>query len=911
MTENKKKLTENKKKLTNIEKLNFFQIKDFNETLKKISIEHNTKIAIDKYKHLNTPIEKLKYPNCNVGLLTGIKNNITVVDLDFDINDVEHPFIKQFGVDFIKKFNTLTVKTPRGGYHLYFYYDVDIKQTQSKIGIDIRSDDGYIMVPPSSINGKEYNVINNKPLKIISNTLKTWLLNNIYKKKTETKKTITPKIPLNIPNENEYEIIIEKDEMMNIINKLKVDCNKTDDFRGNYVKWLSVLQACKLLGMQDEFIEWSKKTIHDNFDEDKLYDHWSNSNASISNFLYILSCAGIKNNVYTYKKVPKNSFGKHYQIEVPKLENILKPNINYLIKSDTGTGKTTMFKNYIVQNKLKFISITSRIVLSFEQHESFKECGINVEHYQDKKFEFGDNIIITPESSASLFDYDFSNYVIFLDEFDSILKHVLTSDTLNTNRIQASLTIAKMLMTSKQFICVDADISYISKMFLDSLELQYKFYINKHHHYKNTNVHIINDEKKFYEILKTKDKFILCSDSKTKAEILHDKLKEDTKCNDILLFTSDSIEQYVKLDNHKKIIFSPKIIYGLDSTIERDVFCFFEGNTITPTQMVQQIARCRNINNVYIFFSNKKSKMPSFDDINEAEKFHNENISCYNLEMINIFKKNIDKSIDENKDLIDGSFIKLSSNKLNEIFNKLYINNSYVEDCYNTNKYLHLINILKNRGFIINYTDDKNNAENHKEDKLKIYEDKMNNFDIYNEKNERINEYLKIPLDQIDNYKQYFIDKNLLTTHINISKYFFRDNTNNILNLSTRDDFDINKIKDISLKFALLDDMLKKLELNKTKINSFVPKNNVIDGHEELKERYQKLFRDRSKEVDLSKDIKLYKVVCKIYANLFSFVDFIKDKQINGFKFNLYNLIDDVYNEHKTLYKYRNPRDAI
>ena len=55
------------------------------------------------------------------------KNNISVVDIDFFKKQNKEQiknnlFLKEFGMEFIEKFKTYTVKTQSGGYHLYFKY---------------------------------------------------------------------------------------------------------------------------------------------------------------------------------------------------------------------------------------------------------------------------------------------------------------------------------------------------------------------------------------------------------------------------------------------------------------------------------------------------------------------------------------------------------------------------------------------------------------------------------------------------------------------------------------------------------------------------------------------------------------------------------------------------------------------
>lgn len=97
----------------------------------------------------------------NIAVLAGLRNNITIIDVDLKDKGLEiwKQLVKQF--NFSKKLKTPTVKTPSGGLHIYFRYDASLK-TGSKcvklidddgnkipIGIDIRNDNGYVIAPPS------------------------------------------------------------------------------------------------------------------------------------------------------------------------------------------------------------------------------------------------------------------------------------------------------------------------------------------------------------------------------------------------------------------------------------------------------------------------------------------------------------------------------------------------------------------------------------------------------------------------------------------------------------------------------------------------------------------------------------------------------------------------------------------
>lgn len=51
---------------------------------------------------------------------------------------------------------TITIKTPGGGWHLYFAGSLHPSVSKLGEGIDIRSQGSYVLVPPSIIDGKEY-----------------------------------------------------------------------------------------------------------------------------------------------------------------------------------------------------------------------------------------------------------------------------------------------------------------------------------------------------------------------------------------------------------------------------------------------------------------------------------------------------------------------------------------------------------------------------------------------------------------------------------------------------------------------------------------------------------------------------------------------------------------------------------
>jgi len=87
-----------------------------------------------------------KWPDMNLGIVTGEISNLTVLDCD------SHDAVTAFRT--LYKGQTVTVKTPRGT-HYYFQYAEGTRNTVKVMGldIDIRSSGGYVVAPPSK-NGE-------------------------------------------------------------------------------------------------------------------------------------------------------------------------------------------------------------------------------------------------------------------------------------------------------------------------------------------------------------------------------------------------------------------------------------------------------------------------------------------------------------------------------------------------------------------------------------------------------------------------------------------------------------------------------------------------------------------------------------------------------------------------------------
>jgi len=102
-----------------------------------------------------------RYPRANIGLACGLASNIVVIDLDpRNGSDESIARLKANKQTFPP---TVTAKTANGGTHLYFAFEVPLKNSKSALapGIDVKTTGGYVVAPPSVLDGgRSYRWVN-------------------------------------------------------------------------------------------------------------------------------------------------------------------------------------------------------------------------------------------------------------------------------------------------------------------------------------------------------------------------------------------------------------------------------------------------------------------------------------------------------------------------------------------------------------------------------------------------------------------------------------------------------------------------------------------------------------------------------------------------------------------------------
>lgn len=108
-------------------------------------------------------VGKWDWKDYNIGIRTGLVSNLYIVDIDVKRDGLENlmEFEKKNGFEFFPMYD---VHTGGGGHHYYFEHPrVDFKlgnkqgKTSPIEGIDIKTNGGYVVAPPSMhVKGKRY-----------------------------------------------------------------------------------------------------------------------------------------------------------------------------------------------------------------------------------------------------------------------------------------------------------------------------------------------------------------------------------------------------------------------------------------------------------------------------------------------------------------------------------------------------------------------------------------------------------------------------------------------------------------------------------------------------------------------------------------------------------------------------------
>ena len=694
----------------------------------QIPLHANSKVPKIKWDKLaETPSSNL-FIDSNIGLLAG--NKFVVVDIDVKDDGLSTwtQWTKEYGAPL-----TVTQRTPSGGVHYFFQpcplildqKIIKINANGKRVGIDIIAGNSYVTISPSTINSKAYKWIKS-PSDVPLAEIPKWLIHKIIMHHGATQKVEKPKVIKEKPKHSNIKAInINEADVEKALKSLPIEyCN-------NLNKWLCITGSLKSANLFDIWDKWSQQSPK--YNREKNYKTWETLEPR-TDINWLMHLANEKPIIpfisLTMKNIRTEIINHRY---LPFL--LYQTYDTVIVKSDTGTGKTTSTAKYYNEfcKGKKLMSIVSRVCLGNQQVESFAKHGIDAKLYSAKDVNLSsDNLVIQVDSLIKIQDKkDFSDYVVYLDEANSLLQYTLHSDTLGKKRAHVAKILKDIMDSAHKVIATDADISDIVIKYFD-LRRKNKtkiFYINEFKNYQGIPAIeytvIDNICNRMKELISKNEPFLATFDTKSQLEVVLKLVLDETKKNMFISHTSDfsssDIKNVSEKWKNKFVFYSPQILYGVDFVpdISEEVFTFITNKSINPQQVVQQIARNRKIKrlNFHCPVQPKSSKFTSLDAV--IKDVENNKMAYWTIlkEIGAIYQDE-----DEEAQLVS-----------NNTFLQLYYIDMFFDDILRSNFKYHFINILKEKGF--NVIEAKENSTtsglNTSALRKQIKEEKEQNFEKY------------------------------------------------------------------------------------------------------------------------------------------------------------------------------------
>jgi hypothetical protein len=620
------------------------------------------------------------------------------------------------------------------------------------------------------------------------------------------------------------------------------------------------------------------------------------------------------NSKYVYDKTYEGKQLKHKMYD--KYETII-------LKSDTGTGKTTAIANHQLKYGTKFLSITDRESLSKQHVESFR--AIDMKFYKDVDGMSCNSYTCCINSLCKQFndiEDELTQYTLYFDEINSFLQNFTHNETLDSQLKNVYKLLVGMVKHANKVIVGDAVISDAVFLFLKYRDNGNKMYINNEYK-KYDSIHAIRIRDgqmllhELYKHIDNKQYFLFGCDSAEKFTEMYNlccKTFEADKLDCILITGASNFQlQNANVQFKQKYVFySPKITYGIDFNdinYEEDVFIYIKGHTIQPSMHFQQATRCRNMKQLF-YYGEVESKESIYDSVEDVKNNYEKCIQ------INKHITNICESIDAD----DNSVI------LENMFFNLFCYNEYVKDTFETNKLLHFEHILRNEGFVLSAVGDKNKLE---KDVIKEAEEIQ---DEYNE--ELFNEFVGSSKDKrsdvkffklaenidalsltgvnketLNKYKHILVDKNKVDEYFQLVACMRDDEyVDAKLSKAYHDMYDVRVLKNTYNKIKFLRTVENRYDIKPFDIEASSRDKEMVQFDDDMYTLFQKLFRSNKQnklKPSCYKDVRLMYI--QMIKNIIS-KDIIWSKQVrtgrnNSDKEFVYWMNKDKINEYLDIYK--------
>lgn len=315
----------------------------------------------------------------------------------------------------------------------------------------------------------------------------------------------------------------------------------------------------------------------------------------------------------------------------------------FCIKSNMGTGKTTMLKSLLPVkfNNKRILYLSHRQTFTQNIYGTFRK--LNMENYMDiakNKLYESDRLICQIDSIRHLLDgsnglrkFD----LIIMDEIESLLNH-MSSVTLGEHRKQTCMILKQLLSMAPNVLCMDADFDdrayeFVSRIKGKPIVVVNEFKLGIKRYLFNKNL----DKMKFQlieDIKRKKNVSIICL-SKDMMDRLKNYIKDNVKNVKLISYSSmtdDKDKEKLKDVNnewkeYQVILYTPTIEAGVDFSEKHfdKMYCFLSNGSCSPRAFLQMVGRIRYLSDINIRcyfdksmkYTSKRSYVPGIDELEE------------------------------------------------------------------------------------------------------------------------------------------------------------------------------------------------------------------------------------------------------------------------------------------------------
>ncbi len=380
------------------------------------------------------------------------------------------------------------------------------------------------------------------------------------------------------------------------------------------------------------------------------------------------------------------------------------------------------------------------------------------------------------------------------------------------------------------------------------------------------------------QYIKNNNYFVACFDSLTQMTNIINYLSKFGDKKEWLIYSSR--ENYGLIDTtlwtDKFVFYSPSIIYGIDFSDKAvDVFSFVYKNHLNPLNIYQMISRPRIQNKVHVYCMQKEFhlKYKSVDDVVKETELYEKNFGA----MLPNYENYID---------IDDKAYRI-----------MYYNYKFMDAMLKTNIKEYLIDLMKNKGYTIEYNNDIKGTALDVKLKTKI------------EIRDRIVSLLNIDKEKMNDFeKKLTSDDKFLEKHFNLRIFMANDIDDKICK-SIVNNLYIETIKNKYTKIKICKELMKVLNIdelsNMTKklTENFgkTIKNKWLDENISI---IKKTFDIRTNKYDTFTYYNIYILLITILKNLFD-GELLVSKRIQILKERCfyYEMNINILNQHKSIIK--------